>query len=1194
MNRLSLALVAALAVWALSACGGEDPVTPVFDVGPGKDTPEPDEGQQDADAGDASDAPGDVDPDGADQGEVDTGPPPECGDDPATECAELLTLGPCEQAGCDDGQCVADRIPLCCEQPSDCVDLTLGPCDQAACQDGTCVAVDAGIPGCCTSDLDCADTPESCCETGVCNLGLNTCTVETLNECCTTDAECDDGLPSTEDVCEATCQVNGCAHKAPLCDINEVYTSKNFDNGTVQNLQLAADDPNGVVKWQVDGELNVSPPFSLRLGRADCPSYYNGPMTNCVPNDPFWSDSTNLEISFTTGDLVLNPEAGAYLSFWVRMSAEAAGAQFDYDYLAVRVVEAGKSPVEIWRSTDDSALGAANNTGGEWRFQAVNLNSYAGKNIRVRFIFSADNGSNYAPTDGGAPFEGVWLDDIRVRSTCDKEFCDAAAPTCFADGNGCTDDGCSFYANGGGGVCAYQAAVVGAECQSCDEPSDCGNDPCVQYACTNNVCSSAPKDECCDVNSVFPELTELGETSTEDFEFGIEGWTVEDPYPDDNVTWQLNQVVSLSGAFSLYFGDSATLTYDALDSNGDSQPAQATIWSPPFDLGDAEDLRKPVAGFWLWMSTEYDESGSPVGEGYDSLRVLVREPGGEATEAWSSIDTIGNTTKGQWVQIGVDLTAWSGMTVELGFDFDSGDPPGFGISNDHGGVRIDDFDVTRICGLNPCLGSLECDDGDACTFDVCALGTCENTKDDPLCCDGDDDCVNSNACTTGLCVDEQCEYTYNEGSIDNCCSEGPWAGGWSTSFPNLNGWTVETDSDPVTWWHRNDVGASDNTSVNFSNPATKKFNKPGGGPSSGRLISPPILVPPYASGRSYASFSYLLETEWDTTLAEFFPLFVIDELRVKVMVDGVLSDDEIWVSHYVENSTLGAWFQTKADLSAYTGMEVQLVFEFDSGDQSNNPFKGPFIDDVSFGTTCKDESEIECVYGGDCNAAPLFCDLDACTEDFTCDLTLKALPQCCEPAPEPTLTQAFEAPVEGWEFTTCEPAAAIADPQSVWQFATAQTSPIDPQDGFGLLYFGNGTDYGGSQGFGACGQALSPVVTLEPEVPWTLSYWIFADIEPTPECDPEGLATEFSDILQIGILDMESGLAEPAFFTKAAKLSCNNYNQWVQREVNLDDWAGKEIRIWMSFDTGDPFANEGKGIGIDTVEFVKGCADLLP
>jgi hypothetical protein len=1112
--------------------------------------------------------------------------------DDESQCDGKVDLQTCEIAECsDDGLCVAVEQPKCCESVDDCkiVDFpeSKSVCLDLVCKKGVC-QTELISNDCCLADADCVDLEESCCDTATCSEE-GACIVETLTECCETSLDCDDGTDSTNDICGDACVTDGCLHKAPACSVDKVYSDKGFDDGTLQLMKVFDENPGDGVTWHISNKTSVSAPYSVRFGRDDCDFYYNGPTEDCVPTGAFPDQGTPMNARLETAAFGLDPGVGTFLGFWVRMAAKEGfpgqdgSPPVDIDYLRV-IVAQGNAWDVVWKSTD--AFGTDNTTKGGWEYQTLNLSGYQGS-VKVIFEFISYAANNYLDPDGN-PMEGVYLDDIRVQATCQDAYCNSVESACESDGNGCTSDTCTLYANGLGGVCAYQSSSIGADCQPCGQPGDCGSNPCYEYSCNEQICSVALKDECCSPYSAFPDFTDEGETSIEGFEEGAaQGWIVDDPYPADNVGWQVDPESPFKGEYALYFGDPNTQTYSAQDANGDGQPSVGTIWTPGFTI-PAEEFRTQMLSFWLNMSTEYDGSAGPgEGEKYDRLTVYVeRVITGEKVAAWDSSVT-GNTTDGAYEQIGVDLTAFGGEYVRIGFGFDSGDAPGSSSGNDFGGIRIDQLAVNIICGSEPCLGGANCDDSDLCTTDSCNLGICQNEKENPLCCTETSDCDDSNDCTIELCIESECLIQYDETVIDDCCSEGAWVGGYVATFDEgLDGFEATSETPPVAWYNDQEDGYEGGGSAHFANPATGVYNVTAKA-SSGQLTSPPITVPPYSSGFSYAEFMLKMTTEW-TTAEKFQNGFAyVDELTVRAQVDGQIFPDPLWTSHFTQNSTFGSWLKTRVDVTAFAGQEIQLVIEFNTYDSNNNIFAGPLVDNFSFGTTCQAPAKIDCIYGGDC-AGNGDCELAFCQDDFQCSTKPKETPACCEPYTVEDISTNFdgETPEDGWTFNSCEPGFAVADASVSWQVATAANGAgIGPKSQPAFLYFGNGDDYGGAENKGSCGTALSPPVTLQADNPWTLNFWAYFDIEKDPSCD--AAVAPWADRVEIKVVDEETG--DETLLLSKKELLCNEYGNWYPHSFDLSEWAGKTIRLYASFTTWDNVENTGKGIAIDSIEFVKGC-----
>lgn len=105
-----------------------------------------------------------------------------------------------------------------------------------------------------------------------------------------------------------------------------------------------------------------------------------------------------------------------------------------------------------------------------------------------------------------------------------------------------------------------------------------------------------------------------------------------------------------------------------------------------------------------------------------------------------------------------------------------------------------------------------------------------------------------------------------------------------------------------------------------------------GGPNSGSLTSPPILL---ESGYTTLTFRSREETDgaryWDTR---------------KVYISN--NDDDLWDLLYQSYNNDNLWYQPQViDLSDYTGEIIRIRFEFDTVDDGDNVHLGWMIDDVA-------------------------------------------------------------------------------------------------------------------------------------------------------------------------------------------------------------------------------------------------------
>ncbi|GMV41742.1 MAG: hypothetical protein AMXMBFR64_34580 [Myxococcales bacterium] len=486
------------------------------------------------DVGDAQDGGTDVDPadvpfaDGAapadvpetgEVGEVDDGdasPEPDAGDTPAMDAGEpdgdaggcVLSNGGVETCNgvdddcdgqvdedtCDDGDpctfdvCIAGvgcgidpYVVICCDTAADCYDAN--SCTNEDCVDGVC-SYELNLPGiCCFSDADCDDQNEctddlcmgsycqhyaskapGCCSiTADCNDG-DPCTLDLCdqyhcahaNTCCTSDAECADG----DDKCTIDqCLEQTCVHTPTLaqgCCIESIYVG-DFEDGTTEGHAIYNSVPG--TGWQV-----------VTTGRAVSGNgalYYGNPFT--------WTYDTGAQSNHgsASGPVMILPAAvDVKMQFMLWMATEGTLA---VDQLTVRVllVEGGvvsKLPI-VWTKAKLPQYAT-------WVPVQIDLSAFAGQMIRVSFDFNTIDATFNS-------FEGIYLDDLFVVSTCKARSC-AGQPDCD-DGLSITEEKCA------GGFCAYQLSPGYCEYDfQCNDSNDCTTDKCVA-----NVCTYSESDGCC-------------------------------------------------------------------------------------------------------------------------------------------------------------------------------------------------------------------------------------------------------------------------------------------------------------------------------------------------------------------------------------------------------------------------------------------------------------------------------------------------------------------------------------------------------------------------------------------------------------------------------------------------------------------------------------------------------------------------
>jgi len=289
-------------------------------------------------------------------------------------------------------------------------------------------------------------------------------------------------------------------------------------------------------------------------------------------------------------------------------------------------------------------------------------------------------------------------------------------------------------------VCTQDHCVDG-QCahleNCCEEDAECddGDDLCTEDLCVGGFCEYVPSGAagCCE-----PKLFYDG------FEAGQGGWEIDNASP--TIGWHITTVEAAVGGHSLAFSDATGGSYGASNSGSALSPAVDLPSQPGLSLA-----------FNLWYEVV-------IG---DSLSVTVMTDEGETTLAQYS----GATPL--WQGVTLPLGQFSGQTVQIRFDFQSG------WAADGAGVFIDELRLSQGC----CDADDECDDGNPCTEDACPgpqslcahvpiPGCCAPSCGDAVC--GDDGCGGScGSCPDGIpCNNGQCTYPCGDGECgageDSC------------------------------------------------------------------------------------------------------------------------------------------------------------------------------------------------------------------------------------------------------------------------------------------------------------------------------------------------------------------------------------------------------------------------------------------
>ncbi|MEC9071406.1 MAG: hypothetical protein VX938_03465, partial [Myxococcota bacterium] len=565
-------------------------------------------------------------------------------------------IGPPFDGGCTPGEpCDLDKPPTCYE----------GICNPV----GHCVA--SKIPDCCLADADCSSLPlNTAC--GVYKCVLTYCVVELTPGCCDTDINCNDGVFCTVDTCESPGSM--CTHCPNDCACPSTTPAylKSFASldTTLEEQGLLVQDAKAKdkVTWRTTDRRWVSPPTSLWLGDENCPTYYNGPLTeDCQPAPG--GDSKPVDVDVITSNFNLGDSPGGYVALmwtWSQVEGWKTGGDNEPDVLEI-AFQAGEGGV-VWPITSTQSVGK--NTYGEWRLLAADLSPWSGNTGRLHLHFrSIDDQNNH--------HEGVYVDDIQVVPRCAGGCCDTDADCGDLEvENGCEEARCVPLDKGAGNVCAVLPRTPGEECTPCGLDATCADDnPCTEDVCTaEGICS----------NEIFCCFESL--VLEQGFESGLVGWYLIDYQLFDDVFFHPTLTDTVEGTHAATIWPGSEPTYDT------GAAVDVGLLTSTLTLPESTDLGSTLGvSFWLKLSTEWDGQIYDNPAGIDRLNLEVMATSG-TTEIWSS-DEVEGSTDGLWVPVVASLDAWAGESVQLRFNFRTVD----GEANDFAGPMIDAVEIGQIC-----------------------------------------------------------------------------------------------------------------------------------------------------------------------------------------------------------------------------------------------------------------------------------------------------------------------------------------------------------------------------------------------------------------------------------------------------------------------------------------------------------------
>lgn len=606
----------------------------------------------------------------------------------------------------DGGTCSHNAKPDCCETGADCDDSNACTIDHCPKAGSTCQHTDT----CCKADGECVSA-DSCLK-GACSGGE--CVYASV--CCLKDAECDDFNPCTVDSCSA----GKCVHTGsvqPGCCSPQPFAST-FTSGLDG---WTSDAPVATLQWFYDKF-----PYDEDGKKGDGAALLGVPgkeMSGIVGSSNY--------VMLKSPDITLPPAQEVTFSFKTR---------FDVSYktslqnVTAYIVHQGK------QNTLGSVSWATSGKDG-WLTFEKDVSSLAGETFQVWL-----RGRIYG-SGSGTSGKGIWVDDVKFEATCSPKKCttSSACPSvsqclagicsdglcgfqnsCCATNDDCKSENLCIAGTCSSGKCSFKSTVgccmgagdcddgnpctadvcpaPGQQCQHNPIPGCClsssacnDNDKCTEDSCIANTCSN--KNFCCKVDKDCDD----GETKCtkdtcgndgicvhaqtgapgcceplpyqDDFEKGAGSWTFANG-SGPTKGWQVvgSALQSKSPKGALYYGDPATGNYNFGANKG-------TATSP--SIGVPTGYKSQLT-FSVYMDTE-------SGTSYDKLTVSLVVAGAKTTVFTKTAS--GFTTK-KWYDVKVDTSAHAGKSVQLVFDFDTGDS----VANSTQGVFVDDVKLTVDCG----------------------------------------------------------------------------------------------------------------------------------------------------------------------------------------------------------------------------------------------------------------------------------------------------------------------------------------------------------------------------------------------------------------------------------------------------------------------------------------------------------------
>ena len=258
---------------------------------------------------------------------------------------------------------------------------------------------------------------------------------------------------------------------------------------------------------------------------------------------------------------------------------------------------------------------------------------------------------------------------------CTVGTCDATLFTCsFADVQDCcnSDDQCVDLEECTVDTCEANVCVHANACCSAHDECDDGDFQCTHDLCLNDYCwyKAIPGSGCCPRYDLY-----------EGFEFGVVNWSLT---ADNQHKWELTEAQAFAGGF-------------ALVATKNNTGAQLSL-PGTFGVSHAGSSLRFVYRTQGW---------SGLNCALDGLVVRVNGIVAETVCAPAP----------EWTEHVVDLSQWAGQAVSIQMTY----TVPWQLPTNHS-IHLDEVSVEHAC----CAAAKDCDDGNFCTVDSCAGGSCSH------------------------------------------------------------------------------------------------------------------------------------------------------------------------------------------------------------------------------------------------------------------------------------------------------------------------------------------------------------------------------------------------------------------------------------------------------------------------------------